>query len=355
MSTTYRTLGRSGLRVAPFGLGTMTFGQSGWGCDEEVAGQVLDTYLGWGGNLIDTADIYAGGESERIIGRYLADRGARADVALATKYSMGARPGHPNAGGNGRVAMRRALEGSLERLGTDHVDLYLVHAWDGTTPVEEVMRALDEVVRAGLVRHVALSDVPAWYAARAATIAQWRGYEPPVAVQLEYSLAERGLEHEFPGLCREVGLGLMTWGPLANGLLAGAYSSVAHAEDPEEAELPDGRIKATSARRNPATDKRNERTWAVVRALEELAAEVGATPAQVAIAWLRGRPAVTTVLLGARRPEQLEQNLRAADLELPAEARARLDELSAPPRTVPYGFIPWAQSLMNADLEEDTL
>lgn len=355
MSTTYRTLGRSGLRVAPFGLGTMTFGQPGWGCDEEVAGQVLDTYLGWGGNLIDTADIYAGGESERIIGRYLVDRGARADVVLATKYSMGARPGHPNAGGNGRVAMRRALEGSLERLGTDHVDLYLVHAWDGITPVEEVMQALDEVVRAGLVRHVALSDVPAWYAARAATIAQWRGYEPPVAVQLEYSLAERGLEHEFPALCREIGVGLMTWGPLANGLLAGAYSSVAHAEDPEEAELPDGRIKATSARRNPATDKRNERTWAVVRALEELAADVGATPAQVAIAWLRGRPEVSTVLLGARRPEQLEQNLRAADLELPAEARARLDELSAPPRTVPYGFMPWAQSLMNADLEEDTL
>lgn len=147
----------------------------------------------------------------------------------------------------------------------------------------------------------------------------------------------------------------MTWGPLANGLLAGAYGSVARAEDPEQAELPDGRIKATSARRNPATDKRNERTWTVVRALEELAAEAGATPAQIAIAWLLGRPAVTTVLLGARRPEQLEHNLRAADLELSVEARARLDELSAPPRTVPYGFMPWAQSLMNADLEEGTL
>lgn len=164
MTTRYRTLGRSGLRVAPLGLGTMTFGQPGWGCCEESAGEVLDTYLGWGGNLVDTADIYACGESERIIGRYLAGRGVRDQVVLATKYSMGARPGQPNAGGNGRVALRRALEGSLARLGTDHVDLYLVHAWDGVTPVEEVMRALDDVVRAGLVRHVALSDVPAWYA-----------------------------------------------------------------------------------------------------------------------------------------------------------------------------------------------
>ncbi|MCU1692310.1 MAG: aldo/keto reductase [Frankiales bacterium] len=336
-SPRFHTLGRSGLRVSRLGLGTMTFGQPGWGCDEQEAGRVLDAYLAAGGNLVDTADVYAGGESERLVGRLLAERGVADDVVLSTKFTLGARPGDPNAGGNGRKAMLRALEGSLRRLGRDHVDLYLLHAWDGLTPVEEVMRGLDDLVTAGKVRHVAFSDVPAWYAARAQTLAEWRGWEPLVALQLEYSLAERGIELEFPALCQELGMGLMTWGPLANGLLSGRYAAVA--ADPTGTELPEGRLRATAAHANPATDKRNERTWRVIAALEEVAREVGASSAQVAVQWVLQRPAVGTVLLGARRADQLQDTLGALELVLPPELLARLDEASAPPRVVPYGFL----------------
>lgn len=344
-------LGRTGLRVSRLSLGTMTFGQLDWGCDEGAAHGLLETYLAAGGNVIDTADIYAGGESERIVGRFLADTGQRDQVVLASKYALGQRPGLPNSGGNGRVALRRTLQQSLERLGTDHLDLLFLHAWDGVTPVEEVMRALDEVVRAGLVRHVALSDIPAWYAARAHTVAQWRGYEPPAAVQLEYSLAERGLEYEFPAMCEELGMGLMTWGPLANGWLSGKYADVARAANPGAADLPEGRVKATSSRRNPATDKNNPRTWAVIEVLDEESAKVDAPPAQVAIAWLLQRPAVSTVILGARRPDQLEQTLAAATLELPAEVVRRLDEVSAPPRAMPYGFLQMVTTNLTREID----
>lgn len=345
-------LGRTGLRVSRLSLGTMTFGQPDWGCDEATARELLETYLAAGGNVVDTADIYAGGESERIVGRFLADTGRRDELVLASKYTLGQRPGVPNSGGNGRVALRRTLEQSLERLGTDHLDLFLLHAWDGITPVEEVMRALDEVVRAGLVRHIALSDVPAWYAARAHTVAQWRGYEPPAAVQLEYSLAERGLEYEFPAMCAELGMGLMTWGPLANGWLSGKYADVARAADPDSAELPDGRVKATSARRNPATDKRGTRTWAVIEALAEVAAQLVAPPAQVAVAWLLQRPAVSTVILGARRADQLEQTLGAAALDLPADVVQRLDDVGVPPRAAPYGFLKMVAANLTHELDD---
>jgi aryl-alcohol dehydrogenase-like predicted oxidoreductase len=345
-SPAFHTLGRSGLRVSRLGLGTMTFGQPGWGCDERTAGDLLDTYLDSGGNVVDTADIYAGGETERILGRLIAERGVRDRLVLTSKFSLGVRPGDPNAGGNGRKALLRSLHGSLERLGTDHLDVYFLHAWDGITPAEEVARTLDDVVRAGLVRYVALSDVPAWYAARVQTLAQWRGYEPLCALQLEYSLAERGVELEFPSLCQELGMGLVTWGPLANGLLSGAYSAVA--ADPDGAELPEGRLKATAAQRNPATDKRNPRTWRVVRALDTAAAELGVSAAQVAVAWVLQQPAVGTVLLGARRVPQLADTLAAQHLVLPPEVVARLDEASMPPRTVPYGFLASLQSRINA-------
>ena len=221
----YHTLGRSGLRVSRLALGTMTFAQEGWGCDRDTAGKLLDVYLDAGGNFIDTADMYADGASEAVTGALIAERGIRDYVVLSTKFTMAMRPGDPNSAGNGRKSMLRALEASLRRLGTDHVDLYILHAWDALTPVEEVMRSLDDLVSAGKVRYIAFSDVPAWYAARAQTLAEWRGYEPLCALQLEYSLAERGLELEFPSLCQELGMGLMTWGPLGNGLLSGKYSA----------------------------------------------------------------------------------------------------------------------------------
>lgn len=342
----FHTMGRSGLRVSRLALGTMTFGQQGWGCDRDGAGEILDAYLESGGNLVDTADIYAGGESEQIVGDLLRDRKMRDHVVLTTKYSLSGHPGDPNAGGNGRKAMLRALEGSLRRLGTDHVDLYLLHAWDGVTPVEEVMRGLDDLVRSGKVRYVGLSDVPAWYAARAQTIAQWRGYEPLCALQLEYSLIERGVEYEFPALCEEVGASLMTWGPLANGLLSGKYAATARSEGRDE--LPEGRLRTTVAHVRPETDKRNPRTWSIIRELDAVATELGVSSAQVAVNWVANRRAVGSVVLGASRLGQVRDTLGALDLDLPAELRTRLDAATLPPRAVPYGFLPWVQQRMTA-------
>jgi aryl-alcohol dehydrogenase-like predicted oxidoreductase len=210
------------------------------------------------------------------------------------------------------------------------------------------MRGLDDLVTSGKVRYVAFSDVPAWYAARAQTLAEWRGFEPLCALQLEYSLIERGIEYEFPSLCRELGIGLMTWGPLANGLLSGKYVEVA--ETGGDADYPDGRIKLTATHAAPETDKRNDRTWAIVRTLAEIADELGVSSARVAISWVMNRPAVATVLLGARSVEQITETLAAATLEIPEEMRTRLDEATAPARAVPYGFLPWLQRRINVDV-----
>lgn len=348
MLTPYHLLGRSGLRVSRLGLGTMTFGQPDWGCDAAGAAALLDRYLEHGGNLIDTADIYAGGESERLLGRLLAERGARDRVVLATKYTLGVQPGDPNSGGNGRKAMLRAVEGSLRRLQTDYVDLFYLHAWDRMTPVEEVMRSLDDLVTAGKVRYVGLSDVPAWYASRAQVLAQWRGFEPLCALQLEYSLIERGVEYEYPDLCDEAGLSMVTWGPLASGLLSGKYADVAAA--PETTELPPGRLRATSAFAPPETDKKDARTWQIVSELSSVAQEVGCTAAQLAVAWVARQRAVGSVLVGASAPDQLEATLAALEIQVPDELWARLAQVSAPPRAVPYSFLPWLQRRVNADV-----
>lgn len=339
----YHILGRSGLRVSPLALGTMTFAQEGWGCDPLTAGQILDVYLDAGGNFIDTADIYSRGASEQTLGALLAERKIRDRLVLSTKFSMAVQPGDPNSAGNGRKSMLRALEGSLRRLDTDYVDLYILHAWDTLTPVEEVMRGLDDLVSAGKVRYVAFSDVPAWYAARAQTLAEWRGYEPLCALQLEYSLAERGLEHEFPSLCQELGMGLMTWGPLGNGLLSGKYSAQSRPED-----LPDGRITATAAHTPPDMDKRTNQNWRIVAELSTVAKELGQSPAQVAVNWVANRPAVSSVILGATKPHQLQDTVASLDFAVPDDLRARLDEVSALPRAVPYDFMPWLQQRINA-------
>jgi aryl-alcohol dehydrogenase-like predicted oxidoreductase len=324
---TYYTLGRSGLRVSRLALGTMTFGQPGWGCDRETALALFDRYR------------YAVGGSEELVGEFLADRGVRDRIVLSTKFSLGSEAGNPNSSGNGRKSMVRALENSLRRLRTDYVDLYFLHAWDGMTPVEEVMRGLDDLVTQGKVRYAAFSDVPAWYAARGQTLAEWRGYEPLCALQLEYSLAERGIEYEFPGLCHELGLGLMVWGPLANGLLSGKYA--------RDAELPDGRLKIAAPHTPPELDKLTQRNWAIVSELAEVARDLGRTSAQVAINWAANRPAVGAVLLGATKSAQLEDTLQSLDFELPEALGSRLDEVSEPPLVKPYGWFGWGQSLMN--------
>src|SRR5512135_1389441 len=205
----YALLGRSGLRVSPLCLGTMTFGTEwGWGADPDACRAMLRAYLEAGGNFVDTADLYTGGRSEEILGGLLREAGDRDRLVLASKFTFNARPGDPNAGGNGRKNILRALEGSLRRLGTEYLDLYWLHAWDGLTPVEEVMATLDALVRSGKVRHLGLSDVPAWYLARAQTLAEWRGLERICALQLEYSLVERSIEREFVPAALELGMGI---------------------------------------------------------------------------------------------------------------------------------------------------
>jgi aryl-alcohol dehydrogenase-like predicted oxidoreductase len=326
----YSLLGRSGLRVSPFCLGTMTFGTDwGWGTDEGGAGALLSRYLDAGGNFVDTADLYTNGKSEEIVGKLLKDRGDRDRVVLATKFSFSVRPGDPNAGGNSRKHIRQALEASLRRLQTDYLDLYWMHAWDGITPVEEVMSTLDDLVQAGLVRYIGLSDVPAWYFARAQTLAELRGSERVCALQLEYSLVERNIEREHVPAALELGAGVCPWSPLASGMLTGKY--LRSGTQPEG----DGRLRTTKD--SPIFRRLfTERNWTIVDALAGVAKELGRSPAQVAINWVARRPGVTSTLLGATKVEQLDETLAALDFDLPASLASKLEEASRPDAVFPY-------------------
>jgi aryl-alcohol dehydrogenase-like predicted oxidoreductase len=329
----YALLGRSGLRVSPLCLGTMTFGTEwGWGTDEAGCRELLHRYLDAGGNFVDTADGYTGGRSEEILGALLAEGRLRERVVLATKFSFGAAPGDPNAGGNGRKNVLRALEGSLRRLRTDRVDLYWLHAWDTVTPVEEVMATVDALVRAGKVLAFGLSNTPAWYLARAQTLAEWRGWERVCALQLEYSLVERNVEREHVPAALELGVAVCPWGPLASGFLSGKYQRAATGGEGE------GRLAAVRGSGNPVFEKFTERNWAVLDALRGVARELGRSPAQVAVNWVARRPGVVSTLVGATKLAQLEDNLAALSFELPPEAAARLEQAGRPELVFPYLF-----------------
>jgi len=338
----YVLLGRSGLRVSRLCLGTMTFGTEwGWGSAESAAREMFDRYLDAGGNFIDTADGYTGGTSETLLGKFIRDRGNRDRVVLATKFTFGAEPGNPNAGGNGRKNLQRALEGSLRRLQTDCIDLYWMHAWDGLTPVEEVLSTLDALVRAGKVRAIGFSDVPAWYLARAQTIAEFRGWEPLCALQLEYSLVERNIEREHVPAALALGVGLCPWSPLASGMLTGKYRR-------DRALEGQGRLGAIQQSGNPGFLKLfTERNWQIVDALVAVASEIGRSPAQVALSWVTRRPAVASTIIGATKPSQLDDNLAALSFELPEPLRRRLDEATRPETVHPYHFFePGMQQMM---------
>jgi aryl-alcohol dehydrogenase-like predicted oxidoreductase len=335
----YYLLGRSGLRVSRLALGTMNFGTAGfhaaYGKTEQEVEPILRGYLDAGGNLVDTADFYTAGESERILGRLIAAAGVRDRVVLTSKFTNTTDPSDPNASGNGRKHMVRALEYSLRRLDTDYLDLYLLHTWDRITPVEEVVRTFDDLVRAGKIRYAGLSDVPAWYAARAQSYAEAHGLTPMVTVQLPYSLISRGIEPEFPPMAQTLGLGITAWSPIGGGLLTGKYRRT------EQALTGTGRLA------NPDTPgmKITERDWRVVDALDRVATDLGRSMAQVAINWVATQPAVASVVLGASSPAQLDSNLAALDFEIPADARRRLDEASAPEVGAPYSmFTPEYQS-----------
>lgn len=343
----YYTLGHSGLRVSRLALGTMTFGTDwGWGADKAAAQSLFDHYVDAGGNLVDTADLYTNGESERWVGEFVRERGLRDQMVIATKFSYNGTPANPNAGGNGRKHILAAVEGSLRRLGTDYIDLYLLHTWDTLTPVDEVLRTFDDLVRAGKVRHVGFSDVPAWYASRAQTLAECRGLEPAIALQLEYSLAERSIEHEFLPFGIHHGLGTMVWSPLASGLLSGKYrpSAAGLTTGAEGA----GRLQTLAASGNPAFAKFTPRNFAIVAELESVARELGRSMAQVAINWVAHRPGVATVLVGATRLNQLEDNLQALDFQIPDTLLTRLDAVSAPDTPFPYSFFTPAMQAMLA-------
>lgn len=332
----YTLLGRSGLRVSPIALGTMTFGtQWGWGADEATARQLFDLYVDAGGNFIDTADLYTEGTSEEWIGRFTAARGLREQLVIATKYSYNAQPGNPNAGGNHRKNLMRALEGSLRRLGTDYIDLYYLHTWDRMTPADEVMRTMDDAVRAGKIRYVGLSDVPAWYAGRAQTLADWRGFEPVAAMQVEYSMIERNAEHEFADLATNLGMGLVPWSPLGMGVLSGKYRPSQNAQHPADV-TGSGRLQTLAAKPPPGFDKLSARNFAIVAELEAVANMANRPMAQVALNWLYQKRGVASMIVGATKAAQLEESLGALDFVLAPELLDRLDAASEPPHPFPY-------------------
>jgi len=329
----YSTLGRSGLRVSSLCLGTMTFGTEwGWGAEESVSRGLFDRYIEQGGNFIDTADGYTGGKSEEMVGKFIADRALRDRVVLATKFTFNAEPGNPNAGGNGRKNIYRALHGSLRRLKTDYIDLYWLHAWDTITPVEEVISTLNDLVREGKIRHYGFSDTPAWYVARAYTLAEKEGKDRLIALQLEYSLVERNIEREHIPAAQELGLGICPWSPLASGFLTGKYKR--RGNDGKG----DGRLEKTRESQNPTLLRFNQKNWEILDVLLQISSQIGRPAAQVALNWVATQPGVTSTILGASKLNQLEDNLRSIEFSIPAELRRRLEQASAPESTHPYVF-----------------
>jgi aryl-alcohol dehydrogenase-like predicted oxidoreductase len=324
----YVTLGHSGLRVSPMCLGAMTFGEDlGWGTSVEDSQAIINRFLDRGGNFIDTANVYTHGHSEKIIGDHLAkDRARRDRVVLATKFFGGMYPGDPNSGGTNRKAIVNAAENSLRRLQTDYIDLYWMHAWDQTTPIEETLRALDDLVTSGKVRYIGFSDTPAWKCAEAQTIAKFRGFAPVIALQIEYSLLERTVEGELVPMALELGLGITPWSPLKSGVLSGKYTRDNH-----------GSQKAD--RGAFAEANLNDKTYDIVDALSAIAREKDSTPARVALAWLAQKPGVTSIILGARRLSQLDDNLAAADLVLSPGDVQKLDEISKPTLGFPASML----------------
>jgi aryl-alcohol dehydrogenase-like predicted oxidoreductase len=324
----YRLLGSSGLRVAELFLGAMTFGEEGGvGAPLAECRKILNSYAELGGNVVDTAINYRAGESETILGELLAGR--RDDFVLATKYTASRNPADPNAAGNHRKNLVLSLETSLRRLRTDYIDLYWVHIWDRHTPIEETMRALDDVTRAGKVLYVGISDAPAWLVSRANTLAEWRGWNPFVALQVPYNVLNRDIERELLPMAEAYGMTVAAWGPLAGGVLSGKYTRPG-------AHPATGRVSARSL---------TERDWTAATAVQEIADELGATASQVAIAWtMRQSPAIHPIT-GARTVEQVVDNLGAIDVELSDEAAARLTAVTGFAAGFPTEFIsdvsPW--------------
>jgi aryl-alcohol dehydrogenase-like predicted oxidoreductase len=322
----YKLLGNSGLRVSELCLGTMTFGEIwGWGSSKDESREILDAFFEAGGNFIDTANIYTNGTSESLLGEFL--KADRDRAVLATKYTNSMPGADPNAGGNQRKNMMRSVEASLKRLQTDYIDLYWVHVWDQITPIEEMMRALDDLVRQGKLLHVGVSDMPAWAVARANTLAEWKNWTPFVGLQIEYSLIERTVERELLPMAEALGLGVTAWSPLAGGVLTGKYA--------EGQAAPDARMNSEMMK---AFSRDNERTRPVVALVKAVSREVGRSSAQVALAWLRQRPIPIIPIIWARRLEQFRDNLACLNLTLNEAQLSRLDAASRVELGFPHDF-----------------
>jgi aryl-alcohol dehydrogenase-like predicted oxidoreductase len=314
----YVTLGRSGLRVSPFCLGAMTFGEDlGWGSSVEESQRILDRFIAAGGNFIDTANLYTKSHSEKIIGDHVGRYPAKRDrLVLATKFSANLYPGDPNGGGSGRKSVIGACENSLRRLQTDYIDLYWLHNWDVHTPIDETMATLEDLVRSGKVRYIGVSDTPAWKVAQANVMAQFRGWSQFIGLQIEYSLLERSVEQELVPMARELGLGITPWSPLKSGALSGKYTRATAGKIAGDRAFVAGFI--------------DETTYEVVDELATIAKAHDSTVARVALAWVRTRPGVASTIIGARRVDQLEDNLKSLDLTLATDELARLDALTKP-------------------------
>lgn len=315
------TLGRSGLRVSPLCLGAMTFGDDwGWGADVKESEAMMSAYLDRGGNFIDTANIYTNGHSEKIIGDFFkARKGQRDRAVIGTKFYCNLFDGDPNGGGAGRKAMVAQCEESLRRLQTDYIDLYWLHNWDISAPIDETMRALDDLVRAGKIRYVAFSDIPAWRTAEAQTIAAFRGWSPIIALQLEYSLLERTSEGELFPMAQSMGMGIMPWSPLKRGHLTGKYRRSDSANGP-----------------SAIIGRPSEKDFDIIEQLLEVSEEIGKPAAAVALAWVLKQPGVASPIIGARNTEQMLQNLEALEVSLSDAHIQRLNEVSKPQLNFPY-------------------
>ena len=318
----YRLLGKSGLRVSELALGAMTFGAEGWGVGKDESRRVYQGFREAGGNFVDTANIYGGGRSETFLGEFLAEDGDRERIVLATKYTAATRSRDVNAAGNSRKNMVYSLHASLKRLRTDYIDLFWVHARDFTTPIEEVMRGLDDLVRQGKVLYVGISDTPAWEVARANTLAELRGWTPFVGLQIRYSLLDRAVERELLPMAKALDLAVTPWDTLGSGVLTGKYNR-----------------DAQTAGRAALRGSVKERDLAIAAEVVALAEKLGRSPAQVALAWVRQGPGVIVPLVGARTREQLDDNLGCLDLELDGSEKARLDEKSRIELGFPHEFL----------------
>lgn len=316
----YELLGNSGLRVSELALGTMTFGGDRGAC-RDACEDIFERYVDAGGNFIDTANRYTNGTSEAILGELIG--GDRDRFVISTKYTLSTRPDDPNAGGNHRKNLFQSVDASLDRLGTEYIDLLWIHSWDGITPLTEVVRGLDDLITSGAVHYVGFSDAPAWVVARAQTLAEDRDWTPFSGLQIEYSLLERTVERELLPMARSLGIGVTAWGPLSGGVLTGKYNHTTSMDAR-------GRVE-----QQELTDHQLE----VAQTVIDVAGDLDATPAQVALAWIRHQPGQPIPIIGATNPDQLEDNLGSLDVTLEQNHLDQLDDVSHVELGFPHDFL----------------